>query len=87
MSPVGSSKSRLVVEENVRHRGAAKVIGFLSNRKPNTGAMQSVLGKRLEEGGYAVRFYEKESAALAAGSELLDRIARECRRAINGTGD
>jgi hypothetical protein len=84
---VGSSISRLAVEESTRGHGAAKVVGFLSNRKPNTGALQRVLGKRLEERGYGVRFYEKESAALGASGELLDRVALECGQAINGTGD
>jgi len=87
VNPVGWSTSRLGAEESTRHEATPKVVAFLSNRKPNTAALQSVLGKRLEERGYRVRFYEKESAALAATGALLDRVALDCGRVVNGTGD
>ncbi|TAM61798.1 hypothetical protein EPN52_01965 [bacterium] len=87
VNPVGSSVSRLAIGERTPHHGTAKAIGFLSNRKPNTGMLQGVLGKRLEERGFNVRFYEKESAALGASEDLIERIALECGRVINGTGD
>jgi hypothetical protein len=67
----------------------AAALGFLSNRKPNTSALQRALAAAL--GGHRpdleVHFYEKPSSAVAATGELLDRIGADCGLVVNGTGD
>jgi hypothetical protein len=90
-SPVGVPRRRAAAAElagaDAVSVGAA--LGFLSNRKPNASALQRALGEAVagERPGLEVRFYEKPASSLAAAEELLDRIAAECRLAVNGSAD
>ena len=70
-------------------RSPATALGFLSNRKPNTSALQRSLSAALGRHrlDLEVRFYEKPSSAVAATDELLDRIGADCGLVVNGTGD
>jgi hypothetical protein len=85
--PVG--KRRLQPAPAPAAGSEATALGFLSNRKPNTTALQRALSAAL--GGHRpdleVRFYEKPSSAVAATDELLDRIGADCGLVVNGTGD
>jgi hypothetical protein len=66
---------------------ASRAIGLLSNRKPGTEELQSLLRAMLETNGYDVRMYEKVSAGEPARDELLERISDECMLVVTGTGD
>ena len=87
-SPVGVARPQAAAAgAEVASAGAA--FGFLSNRKPNASALQRALAQTLagERPGLEVRFYEKRASSLAAAEDLLDRIAAECRLAVNGSAD
>jgi hypothetical protein len=88
VSPLGVRIDRSMESTYVR-RGLSRQMGFLSNRKPNTGRAQRELGSRLTAQPFdlAVAFYEKASSAVGAGDGLLDAIALECAAVVNGTGD
>jgi hypothetical protein len=85
--PVGVRRTRPASAPAAR--SLATALGFLSNRKPNTLALQRALSAAL--GGHRpdldVLFYEKPSSAVAATDELLDRIGADCGLVVNGTGD
>lgn len=65
------------------------VLGFLSNRKPNAGPLQRLLGDRISAAmpSVEVRYYEKGNSSLGAAPDLLDQVAADCGLAVNGTGD
>ena len=86
LSPVGvhkapAARSGAAITRNDR------VIGFLSNRKPNATPLLQNLMARLEKQGYETRFYEKRNSATPAGDELLDRVDRECGLVLVASGD
>jgi len=86
LSPVGVQKQHT----HARPKAAAgneRIVGFLSNRKPNASLLLTTLRARLQERGYETRFYEKLNAATPAAGELLARIAKECTSVIVASGD
>ena len=87
VSPVGIPSQTASTTRVARSGANASVVGFLSNRKPNTDLMQRALGDRLRARGYETRFYEKSNSAVSASQVLLSKIAEECGAVINGTGD
>jgi hypothetical protein len=88
VSPLGARTPRSASGLRVR-RGSSRRVGFLSNRKPNTGVVQRELASRLTEPPreLTVAFFDKASPAVGAGGRLLDTIALECAVVVNGTGD
>ncbi len=58
---------------------AGRTLGFFSNNKPNAAAilerLQELLGERF---GVIARRYAKHAPSLAAETDLLDEIARDC---------
>jgi len=88
VSPAGARGLETSESPSVR-RAHTRTVGFLSNRKPNTEAVQRVLAGRLTERRPAVTtvFYQKANSAVGATAELLDRVGGECAVVINGTGD
>ena len=87
VSPVGAPINTEILAPVIRREGNATVVGFLSNRKPNTAMMQRALSDRLRVSGFETRFYEKSNSAVSASQVLLSKIAEECGAVINGTGD
>lgn len=85
LSPVGvhkvpSSNRATIVRDD-------RVVGFLSNRKPNATPLLEDLMARLVGRGYEARFYQKRNSATPAGDELLDRISAECGLVVAASGD
>lgn len=72
--------------ESARH---GKIIGFLSNRKPNTSLVQEALAGLTASTPFGLqpRYYEKANSAVGASQGLLDRISAECSIVMTGTGD
>ncbi len=58
---------------------AGRTVGFFSNNKPNAAALlerlEELLGERF---GVVGRRYAKQVPSLAAETDLLDAIARDC---------
>jgi hypothetical protein len=88
VSPVAARLSTKT-DERVAAAKHGKVIGFLSNRKPNTSLLQSALAERAASKPFELqpKFYEKANSAVGASPDLLNRISAECSMAITGTGD
>lgn len=86
VSPVGVRSARSAPKKQLG-RSTKRVLGFLSNRKPNTSAVERGLAALLASRQLEVRFYEKANSAVGAGEELLDRIGADCGLVVNGTGD
>ena len=86
MSPVGVRRERTTAQRSAAG-STERIVGFLSNRKPNASLLMTTLMTRLKERGYNTRFYEKLNAATPAGDKLLDRIARECTSVVVASGD
>jgi len=64
-------------------------VGFLSNTKPNVGALFAAIERRIRE-RFAVGsivHHAKTVAAVSAGTAILDAMARECDVAIVAIGD
>ena len=85
MSPVGVRRERTTAQRSAS--SAERIVGFLSNRKPNASLLMTTLMTRLKERGYNTRFYEKLNAATPAGDKLLEKIARECTSVVVASGD
>jgi len=86
LSPVGVHKTPAAPSRAASVRNE-RVIGLLSNRKPNATPLLQDLMARLREQGYETRFYEKRNSATPAGDELLDRVSAECGLVIVGSAD
>ena len=91
LNPVGRPAAA-AAQAHPREHGVtsgAITLGFLSNKKPNTGLLEQELGKRLSAKVPAIKvaFYEKLNSASPAAGELIDRIAKESTYVINGVGD
>lgn len=85
LSPVGVHKAPSAnLATGARN---ARVVGFLSNRKPNATPLLEDLMARLAARGYETRFYQKRNSATPAGDELLDRISAECGRVVVASAD
>jgi hypothetical protein len=86
LSPVGVHKApaaavRATVARNDR------VIGFVSNRKPNATPLLENLMARLKDRGYDTHFYQKRNSATPAGDELVNQVVAECELVIIGSAD
>lgn len=86
LSPVGvhkapSAPSRAAIVRNDR------LVGLLSNRKPNATPLLENLMVRLQGHGYETRFYQKRNSATPAGDELLDRVSAECGLVVVASAD
>ena len=58
---------------------AGRTVGFFSNNKPNAAALLERLEELLRERfGVVAQRYAKQVPSLAAESDLLDAIARDC---------
>ena len=86
LSPVGVQRHD-TGERRTSAASSERVVGFLSNRKPNASLLLKTLMKRSQDKGYDTRFYEKLNAATPAGNQLLERIAKECTTVIVASGD
>jgi hypothetical protein len=66
-----------------------KVLGLLSNVKPNSDVMLKRIGELLESrlNVASTIFLEKQSPSYGATSEALDNLIRECDVVIAGVGD
>ncbi len=86
LSPVGVHKAPSAPRsaEIVRHE---RVIGLLSNRKPNATPLLENLMARLKSQGFETRFYQKRNSATPAGDELLNRVSAECGLVVVASGD
>lgn len=85
LSPVGVRKQRAAARPKT---GAGeRVVGFISNRKPNASALLQDLMARLKTRGFETRFYEKRNAATPGGEALLKRVSKECSLVIVASGD
>ena len=86
LSPVGLHKQQAAAGR-AAVAGKERVVGFLSNRKPNASRLLTDLMTRLKREGYETRFYEKLNAATPAADEVLERVVRECTSVIVASGD
>lgn len=86
LSPVGVHKAPSAPRraEIVRNE---RVIGLLSNRKPNATPLLENLMARLKGQGFETRFYQKRNSATPAGDELLNRVSAECGLVVVASGD
>ncbi len=67
----------------VLDRLAGRTVGFFSNNKPNAAAILERLEERLgERFGVVARRYVKQVPSLAAETDLLDAIARDCEAVV-----
>lgn len=68
---------------------AGKRVGFLSNTKPNVGALFAAIERRIREryDVASIVHHAKTVAAVSAGAAILDAMARECDVAIVAIGD
>src|ERR1043166_3457481 len=86
LSPVGVHKApaaavRATVARNDR------VIGFVSNRKPNATPLLENLMARLKDRGYDTHFSQKRNSETPAGDELVNQVVAECELVIIGSAD
>ena len=68
---------------------AGRTVGIIDNAKPNFNHLADELAGHLvrEHGVAHVVRHRKHSAAVGAGTEVLDRLAQECDLVIAGSGD
>lgn len=64
-------------------------LAILDNRKPNFRLLASLVGETLQAdyGIASVEHFSKENAAVGAGTELLNRIARSADLVLTGSAD
>ena len=86
LSPVGVHKAPSAPGRAANARNA-RVIGFLSNRKPNATPLLENLMARLKGPDFETRFYQKRNSATPAGDELLNRISGECGLVVVASSD
>lgn len=88
VSPIPPVRRQREAHE-LHERGGLTILGFLSNRKPNTDLLQAALAERVREAHprLEIRMYEKSNPSHGADDGLLKRIAQDCHAVINGTGD
>ena len=73
-APAGGRSLRAVLDGL-----AGRTVGFFSNNKPNAAAILERLAELLRERfGVIARRYTKHIPSLAAETDLLDEIARDC---------
>ena len=86
LSPIGVHKAPSAPRRGTTARNG-RLVGLLSNRKPNATPLLQNLMARLQGEGFETRFYEKRNSATPAADELLDRISAECGLVVVASGD
>lgn len=86
LSPVGLHKAPSALGRSAVVRND-RVIGFVSNRKPNATPLLENLMARLKDRGYDTHFYQKRNSATPAGDELLNRVSAECGLVVVASAD
>jgi hypothetical protein len=64
-------------------------LGILDNSKPNFKRLATLVAERLRDDGSVmeIAYFRKENAAVGAGPELLDQIARAADLVFTGSAD